>query len=156
MGTQGMQKTIVMKKEEMGKTWERKWYLVDAQGQTLGRLASRIARVLMGKHKPIYTPHVDVGDYVVVINAARVKVTGKKREQKRYYHHSGYPGGLRERTFEEEIARHPTAPLYEAVRRMLPKSTLGRRMLKKLKVYPGPDHPHGPQKPEPLPQELLR
>lgn len=145
-----MQKTPLMRKEEMGKTWKRDWYLVDAKGQTLGRLAARIARVLMGKHKPIYTPHVDVGDYVVVINAAHVKVTGKKLEQKRYYHHSGYPGGLKERTLAEMLQKHPTKPLYEAVRRMLPKSTLGRRMLKKLKVYPGPEHPHRAQNPKPL------
>lgn len=145
-----MQKTIVAKREEMGKSWHRKWYLVDAKGKTLGRLAARIAHVLMGKHKPIYTPHVDVGDYVVVINAAQIRVTGSKREQKRYYRYSGYPGGLRERTFEELIVKHPTQPLYEAVRRMLPRSTLGRRMLKKLKIYPGPEHPHGPQDPQPL------
>jgi len=145
-----MQKTFVAKREEMGQSWQRNWYLVDAKGKTLGRLASRIAHVLMGKHKPIYTPHVDVGDYVVVINAAQVRVTGKKREQKKYYRYSGYPGGLKEQTFEELIAKHPTRPLYEAVRRMLPRSTLGRRMLKKLKIYPGPEHPHRPQNPQPL------
>jgi large subunit ribosomal protein L13 len=148
--TNELQKTIVMKREEMGETWQRNWYLVDAKGHTLGRLAVQIARVLMGKHKPIYTPHVDVGDYVVVINAADVKVTGKKREQKMYYHYSGYPGGLRERTFEQMITKHPTRPIYDAVRRMLPKSTLGRRMLRKLKVYPGPDHPHEAQHPQPI------
>jgi len=145
-----MQKTFVAKREEMGNSWQRQWYLVDAKGKTLGRLASRIAHVLMGKHKPIYTPHVDVGDYVVVINASQIRITGSKREQKKYYRYSGYPGGLKERTFEELIAKHPTQPLYEAVRRMLPRSTLGRRMLKKLKIYPGPEHPHGPQDPQPL------
>lgn len=148
--TNELQKTVLMKREEMGETWQRNWYIVDAKGQTLGRLAVQIARVLMGKHKPIYTSHVDVGDYVVVINAAEVKVTGKKREQKRYYHYSGYPGGLRERTFEEMIEKHPTRPLSDAVRRMLPKSTLGRRMLKKLKIYPESEHPHTAQHPQPL------
>jgi large subunit ribosomal protein L13 len=145
-----MQKTLLAKREEMGKEWERAWYVVDARGKTLGRLASRIAHVLMGKHKPIYTPHVDVGDYVIVINAAQIHVTGAKREQKRYYRYSGYPGGLREQTFEELLKKHPTKPLYEAVRRMLPRSTLGRRMLKKLKVYPGSEHPHAAQNPRPL------
>jgi len=145
-----MQKTPLAKREDMGKEWERAWYIVDARGKTLGRLASRIAHILMGKHKPIYTPHVDVGDYVVVINAAQINVTGAKREKKLYYRYSGYPGGLKEQTFEELIRKHPTKPLYEAVRRMLPRSTLGRRMLKKLKIYPGPEHPHAAQDPKPL------
>jgi large subunit ribosomal protein L13 len=145
-----MQKTLLAKREEMGKEWERAWYVVDARGKTLGRLASRIAHVLMGKHKPIYTPHVDVGDYVIVINASQIHMTGAKREKKRYYRYSGYPGGIKEQTFEELIEKHPTKPLYEAVRRMLPRSTLGRRMLKKLKIYPGPEHPHAAQNPRPL------
>lgn len=145
-----MQKTILAKREDMGKSWRRNWYLIDARGKTLGRLAARIARVLMGKHKPIYTPHVDVGDYVVVINAAQIRVTGKKREEKMYYHYSGYPGGLNEQTFEEVMRKHPTLPLYEAVRRMIPRTTLGRRQLKKLKIYPGPEHPHAAQNPQPL------
>jgi large subunit ribosomal protein L13 len=145
-----MQKTLFMKREEMGKSWTRDWYVVDAQGKTLGRLASQIAMRLMGKHKPIYTPHVDVGDHIVVINAEKIKVTGKKRSQKIYYRYSGYPGGLRERTFEEQITKHPTAPLNDAIRRMLPRSTLGRRMLKKLNVYAGAEHPHQAQSPKPL------
>ncbi len=145
-----MPKTVLAKREEMGRTWQRHWYLVDAQGKTLGRLAARIAHVLMGKHKPIYTPHVDVGDYVVVINAAEIRVTGRKRQQKMYYRYSGYPGGLNEQPFEEVIQRDPTRPLYEAVKRMIPRTTLGRRRLKKLKIYPGPEHPHAVQNPQPL------
>jgi large subunit ribosomal protein L13 len=104
----------------------------------------------MGKHKPAYTPHVDTGDYVVVINAKEIKVTGKKRQQKRYFHYSGYPGGIRERTFEEMLRKHPTKPLEEAVKNMLPKTVLGRRMLKKLKVYAGSEHPHQIQNPQPI------
>lgn len=145
-----MQKTVLAKKEERGRGFEREWHLVDARGKPLGRLAARIARILMGKHKPLYTPHVDVGDYVVVINAAHIEVTGKKRQEKRYYRYSGYPGGIKERTFEELIAKKPTEPLYLAVKRMMPNSTLGRRMLKKLKIYPGPQHPHRAQNPQPL------
>lgn len=144
------QKTARAKKEEMGEQWDRNWVLVDASGETLGRLASQIARILMGKHKPIYTPNVDVGDYVVVINAADVRVTGKKRKEKVYYRYTGYPGGIKERTFEELLERKPTEPIYLAVKRMMPRSTLGQRMLKKLKVYPGPEHPHEAQKPEPI------
>ncbi len=145
-----MQKTVLAKREEMGKEWNRNWYLIDAQGKTLGRLAARIAHVLRGKHKPLYTPHVDVGDYVVVINADKIRVTGKKRAEKMYYNYSGYPGGLRERTFEKLMEKHPTQPLYQAVQRMLPRTTLGRRMLKKFKVYAGPEHPHAVQNPQPL------
>ncbi len=145
-----MQKSLLMKREEMGQTWSRDWYVVDATGKTLGRLASQIAMRLMGKHKPTYTPHVDVGDYIIVINAEKIQVTGKKRSQKIYYAYSGYPGGLRERTFEEQIARHPTAPLHDAVRRMLPRSILGRRMLKKLNIYAGSEHPHIAQNPKML------
>lgn len=145
-----MQKTVLAKREEMGREWDHNWYLIDAQGKTLGRLAARIAHVLMGKHKPLYTPHVDVGDYVVVINADKIHVTGKKRAQKMYYNYSSYPGGLAERTFEELMEKHPAQPLYRAVQRMMPRTTLGRRMLKKLKVYAGPDHPHAVQNPQPL------
>lgn len=131
-----MQHSTLMRREELGKTFCRNWVVIDAKGQTLGRLASQIAKLLMGKHKPEYTPHVDTGDYVVVINAKDIKVTGKKREQKKYFHYSGYPGGIREWTFEQMIQKHPTKPLEEAVKNMLPKTVLGRRMLKKLKVYP--------------------
>ncbi|MCS6936711.1 MAG: 50S ribosomal protein L13 [Candidatus Bipolaricaulota bacterium] len=143
-----MQRTTLMKKDDRRSL--RAWVLVDARGETLGRLASRIAKILMGKHKPYYTPHVDVGDYVVVINAKEIKVTGKKSEQKIYYHYSRYPGGLRSWTFSQMIERHPTKPLEEAVRNMLPKTVLGRRMLKKLKIYPGPEHPHQIQNPTPI------
>ena len=144
------QRTYVAKKEEMGQEWDRDWWIVDARGQTLGRLAARIAPILMGKRKPIYTPHVDVGDYVIVINAAEIEVTGKKREEKLYHNYSGYPGGLRTRPFSEVIQKKPTEPIYEAVRRMLPKSKLGDRMLKKLRVYADDDHPHHQQTPQPL------
>jgi len=144
------QRTYVAKNEEMGQEWTREWWIIDARGQTLGRMASRIALVLMGKHKPIYTPHVDVGDYVVVINAAEIDVTGNKPQSKLYHSYSGYPGGLRSRPFNEVVEKHPTKPVYEAVRRMLPKSKLGDRMLKKLRVYAGEEHPHQPQQPQPL------
>ena len=126
------------------------WYLVDATGQTLGRLASQIARLLMGKHKPNYTPGVDMGDFVVVINAERIRVTGRKLDQKIYYRHSGYPGGLKETTLREMLAKHPERVLYLAVKRMLPKTRLGRKQLKRLKVYAGPTHPHQAQKPKPF------
>lgn len=144
------QRTYVAKKEEMGQEWDRAWWIVDARGQTLGRMAARIARVLMGKHKPQYTPHVDVGDYVVVVNAAEIEVTGKKRDEKLYHNYSGYPGGLRSRPFNEVIQKRPTEPVYEAVRRMLPKSAMGERMLKKLRVYADDEHPHQQQNPQPL------
>ncbi len=129
---------------------ERKWYLVDASGKTLGRLASKIATVLMGKHKATYTPHVDTGDHVVVINADKVVLTGKKWDQKKYYRHSGYPGGLKVLTASQMREKHPERLIYLAVKRMLPKNKLGRKMLRKLKVYAGPEHPHEAQKPEPL------
>lgn len=145
-----IEKTFVVKAHEKGLSWKRDWYLIDAQDKTLGRLAAEISRILQGKHKPIYTPHVDVGDYLVVINTGQIHVTGKKATQKQYHHYSGYPGGIRTRPFYEFIRVHPTGPLYEAVRHMLPKTTLGRRMLKKLKLYPGPDHPHQAQNPQPL------
>lgn len=145
-----MQKTFMAKREEVGKSWQRDWYIVDAQGKALGRLAAGIAKILQGKHKPIYTPHVEVGDYVIVTNAAKVRVTGEKLEQKRYFRYSGYPGGLRETTLGQVLKEKPTFPLSEAVRKMLPKSKLGRRMFKRLKVYPGPKHPHQAQNPKPL------
>ena len=129
---------------------EQRWYVVDADGQTLGRLATRIADTLRGKRKPQYTPHVDTGDFVVVINAEKIAVTGKKLEQKRYYRHSGYPGGLKSRTLEEVLATRPERVIEHAVKGMLPKGPLGRKMLSKLKVHPGPTHPHAAQRPVPL------
>jgi len=124
--------------------------VVDAEGQTLGRLASKVAAVLRGKHKPIYSPSVDAGDFVIVINADKIQVTGRRMDQKRYYRHSGYPGGLREMTLKEQLERHPTRPVEIAVKGMLPKNSLGRQMIKKLKVYAGPDHPHAAQQPVPM------
>lgn len=126
---------------------ERQWYVVDAEGQTLGRLASEIAKILKGKHKPIYAPHLDTGDYVIVINAEKVHVTGHKMDQKMYYRHSGYPGGLKGLTLREQLNRHPTRVIRSAVRGMLPHNRLGRAMLGKLKVYAGDAHPHAAQKP---------
>ncbi len=129
---------------------ERDWYVVDAQGKTLGRLASQIAEVLRGKRKPTYTPHVDVGDFVVVVNAEKVAVTGKKLTDKRYFRHSGYPGGIRSRTLGEMLERQPEQVLRKAVKGMLPRNRLARQQLTKLKVYAGPDHPHQAQKPKDL------
>jgi large subunit ribosomal protein L13 len=133
----------------------RDWYLVDADGQTLGRLATRIADTLRGKRKPQYTPHVDTGDFVVVVNAEKIAVTGNKLDQKRYYRHSGYPGGLRSRTLRDQLDRRPTEVLRVAVRGMLPKNRLARRQLTKLKIYAGPEHPHAAQNPRPLDLESL-
>ncbi|MBL1215972.1 MAG: 50S ribosomal protein L13 [Planctomycetes bacterium] len=129
---------------------ERKWLIADAEGQILGRMATQIATVLMGKHKPTYTPHVDCGDYVIVTNAAKVAMTGRKGEQKFKKSFSGYPGGLRLRTFDEIREKHPERLVEDAVRRMLPKGPLGRDMYRKLKVYAGTDHPHTAQQPETL------
>ncbi len=129
---------------------ERKWYVVDAQGQTLGRLATKVASILRGKHKPIYTPHLDCGDYVIIINAEKIHTTGRKLDQKKYYRHSGYPGGLKEVTLRDQLNKFPERVIEAAVRGMLPKNRLGRKMFKKLKVYAGPNHPHAAQKPEPL------
>jgi large subunit ribosomal protein L13 len=129
---------------------ERSWVLVDASGRTLGRLATQIADILRGKRKPEYTPHVDVGDFVVVVNAEKIVFTGNKREAKRYYRHSGYPGGLRSRTLGDQLERRPEEVIRRAVRGMLPRNRLARKQLTKLKVYAGPDHPHAAQKPEPL------
>ena len=141
----------------MGKTWNakpgeihRQWYVVDAEGQTLGRLATRIADTLRGKGKPEYTPHVDSGDFVVVVNAEKVAVTGNKLDDKRYYRHSGYPGGLRSRTLREQLDRRPTEVLRKAVKGMLPRNRLARKQITKLKIYAGPDHPHQAQKPQPM------
>jgi large subunit ribosomal protein L13 len=128
---------------------ERKWYVVDAEGKTLGRLSTEIARVLRGKHKAQYTPHVDVGDFVVVVNAEKIVVTGRKAEQKVYYRHTGYPGGLRETSYETMLERKPTEILRKAVRGMMPRTRLGRQQFRKLKIYAGPEHPHEAQAPEP-------
>ncbi len=129
-------------------TVERKWYVIDAEDQVLGRLATQIATLLRGKHKAEYTPFVDTGDYVVVINADKIRVTGKKAQQKLYRRHSGYMGGLKEVPYEQMLEKHPERILEAAVKGMLPKNSLGRKMFKKLKVYAGPDHPHAAQKPE--------
>lgn len=129
---------------------QREWYVVDAAGQTLGRLAARVARILRGKHKPMYSPSVDTGDFVIVVNAEKIHVTGRKLDQKIYYRYSGYPGGLKEITLRNLLQRHPTRVIEHAVRGMLPKNRLGRQMFKKLKVYAGPDHPHAAQQPKQL------
>jgi len=128
----------------------RDWYVVDAEGLTLGRLAAKIAPILKGKHKPIYTPHLDCGDFVIVVNADKVRVTGRKLDQKFYYQYSGYPGGIRSTNLRDQLAKHPERVLEAAVRGMLPKNRLGRRMIKKLKVYAGNSHPHQAQQPKPL------
>jgi len=127
---------------------DRRWYVVDAEGKTLGRLSTQIADVLRGKRKPTFTPHVDTGDFVVVINAEKVSVTGKKRATKLYHRHSGYPGGLRTRTFEEMIEKRPEEVIRLAVKGMLPRNRLSRRQITKLKIYAGPEHPHTAQSPE--------
>jgi len=134
------------KKEEI----VRKWYLVDAKDKILGRLATKIARILSGKDKPIYTPHIDTGDFVIVVNARKVRVTGRKEEGKIYYHHSGYPGGLKKETLAELREKKPEEIIRRAVKGMLPKNRLGRKMLKRLKVYPDENHPHQAQNPEPI------
>ena len=139
-------KTYATKASEI----ERQWYLVDAEGKTLGRLASEIAKILRGKHKPIFSPHIDTGDYVIVVNAGKIRVTGKKLDEKRYYRYSGYPGGLRSVVLGDMLERHPTRAIELAVRGMLPKNRLGRAMIKKLKVYAGSEHPHEAQRPVPL------
>ena len=139
-------KTYTAKPREIDQAWR----LVDADGQILGRLATEIADTLRGKNKPAYTPHVDTGDFVIVVNAEKVRVTGKKLEQKIYYRHSGYPGGLRERTLAEQLARRPEEVIRRAVKGMLPKNKLAAAQLRKLKVYAGPEHPHAAQNPAPL------
>ena len=131
-------------------TVERKWYVVDAEGKTLGRLASEVANVLRGKNKPTYTPHIDTGDYVIVVNAEKIQVSGKKLDQKIYYHHSEYVGGMKEATLREMMQKKPEFVITHAVKGMLPKGPLGRQMLKKLHVYAGPEHNHAAQKPETL------
>ena len=129
---------------------ERQWVVVDAQGQTLGRLATRVATILRGKHKPGFSPSVDCGDYVIVINADKIHVTGRRMDQKMYYRHSGYPGGLSEISLRDQLEQFPTRPIEAAVRGMLPKNKLGRKVFKKLKVYAGEEHPHQAQQPVPL------
>lgn len=131
-------------------TVEKKWYVVDATGYTLGRLASEVAKVLRGKNKPQFTPHIDTGDFVIVVNADKIKVTGKKLDQKIYYHHSDYVGGMKETTLKEKLAKKPESVIELAVKGMLPKGPLGREMYKKLFVYAGSEHPHAAQKPEEL------
>jgi len=131
-------------------TIDRKWYVVDAAGMTLGRLSSEVAKVLRGKNKPIFTPHMDTGDYVIVINAEKIQVTGKKLDQKIYYHHSDYVGGLKQATLKEKLAKKPEQVIEMAVKGMLPKGPLGRQMYRKLFVYAGPEHKHAAQKPEVL------
>ena len=129
---------------------DRKWFVVDAEGKVLGRLASEIVKVLKGKHKPTYSPHMDMGDHVVVVNAEKVRLTGRKAEQKVYYRHTGYPGAIRSTSIERMLADHPERVLQKAVRGMLPHNILGRKMFRKLRVYAGPDHRHSAQQPQPL------
>jgi large subunit ribosomal protein L13 len=136
--------------KESDVTSGKRWFIVDAENKPLGRLATAIATTLRGKHKPTYSPHADMGDYVIVVNAEKVALTGKKETQKLYYSHSGYPGGLRARSVREVRATHPTRLIHNAVRGMLPGTTLGQRQLRKLKIYAGPSHPHATQRPEPL------
>jgi large subunit ribosomal protein L13 len=139
-------KTVSAREQDI----QREWFVVDAQGQTLGRLATRVAAILRGKHKPNYTPHVDCGDHVIIVNAEKIHTTGQKMSQKKYYRHSGYPGGLKEITLRDQLQKFPNRVLESAIRGMLPKNTLGRRMFKKLKVYAGPNHPHQAQQPKPF------
>jgi large subunit ribosomal protein L13 len=144
-----VQKTYYPKSEDI----TREWYVVDAAGKNLGRLASRIAKVLMGKHKPQFTPGVPVGDFVIVVNAEKIAVTGKRLDQKVYYRHSGYPGGLKQITLRQQLEKFPDRVIRAAVWGMLPRNRYGRKLLKKLKIYAGPDHPHQAQQPKPLPLE---
>jgi len=139
-------KTYQAKKEEI----EQKWYLVNAEGKVLGRLATELAKILRGKNKPTYTPHVDTGDFIIVVNAGKLTLTGKKMKDKIYYHHTGYPGGIKEMSAEKLLAKKPTEMIRMAVKGMLPKTSLGRQMFRKLKVYAGPNHPHEAQKPQSL------
>jgi large subunit ribosomal protein L13 len=145
-------KTIIPKIE----TLEHKWYLVDAEDQILGRLASQVAFILKGKHKPIYTPHLDTGDFVVVVNAGKIRVTGRKVQQKEYTRYTGYPGGLRVRTLGKELQDRPITVLSHAIQGMLPKNHLGKKLFKKVKIYPGSEHPHQAQNPEALPNHLRK
>ena len=133
-----------------GETVERNWYVVDADGMVLGRLSSQVAAILRGKHKPVFTPHVDTGDHVIIVNAAKVRLTGKKLDQKMYYRHTGYPGGLKQTDYRTLLATKPEFAVYESIRRMMPKGPLGDKMLKKLRIYAGPEHNNAAQKPQPL------
>lgn len=137
-------KTIFVKPREV----DRKWFLIDAEGERLGRIAVRAVSLLRGKHKPFYTPHQEIGDYVIIVNARKVELSGNKRNQKVYHRHSGYPGGLKTESFKDVIKRKPTFPMESAVRGMLPKGRLGRQLFRNLNVYAGADHPHAAQKPE--------
>jgi len=139
-------KTYQATKEEL----DPKWYVVNAEGKVLGRLSTELAKILKGKNKPTYTPYLDTGDFVIVVNAGKVTLTGKKLKDKIYYHHTGYPGGIRQTTAEKLLAKKPTEVIRIAVKGMLPKNSLGRQMLRKLKIYAGPNHPHEAQKPAPL------
>ena len=139
-------KTYTVKAAEI----KQEWFVVDAAGKTLGRLASEIAQILRGKHKPTYSPHLDCGDFVIVVNADKIHVTGQKLDKKIYYRHSGYPGGLKEVSLRRQLEKHPDRVITAAVKGMLPKNRLGRRMIKKLKVYAAPTHPHEAQQPKPL------
>jgi large subunit ribosomal protein L13 len=139
-------KTIFVKQKDV----EKKWYIIDAAGKRLGRLAVKVATILRGKHKPIFSPHMDNGDYVIVINAEKVQLTGRKRTEKVYYRHSGYPGGLKSESFSKIIQRKPTFPVEHAIKGMLPKGPLGRKLFTHVKIYSGGDHPHKSQKPEEL------
>ena len=143
-------KTFIPKEDNI----ERIWYIVNAEDKVLGRLASKVATILRGKHKPIYVPHADVGDYVIVINAAKVRLTGKKLEQKVYYHYSGYPGGLKETRLSDLMEKRPEEVIKRAVKGMLPKNKLGRKMLTKLKIYPDKEHHQKAQNPVPIPREM--
>jgi large subunit ribosomal protein L13 len=136
-------KTYQAKKEDL----DHKWYLVNAEGKVLGRLSTELAKILKGKNKPTYTPHLDTGDFVIVVNARKVTLTGKKMKDKIYYHHTGYPGGIKEMSAEKLLAKKPTEMIRMAVKGMLPKNSLGRQMLRKLKIYAGPEHPHEAQEP---------
>ncbi len=139
-------KTYMAKGEDL----QRNWYVVDAEGMVLGRLSSQVAAILRGKHKPIYTPHVDTGDHVIIVNASKVVMTGKKLDQKKYYRHTGYPGGLRETSYRTLMQTKPDFLVYESIRRMMPKGPLGSQMLQKLRVYAGPTHKNAAQKPQAL------
>lgn len=141
-------KTYIAREKEIEES--KRWYIIDAEGQILGRMASKIAHILRGKNKPIYSPHQDVGDYIVVVNAEKIKLTGKKMEQKTYFRHSGYPGGVTQTPVALMLQRHPERVVEYAVKRMMPKNALGRDMFKKLKVYAGSDHPHNAQQPQTL------
>ncbi len=142
----GDKSTYFFKQSEV----EQKWYLVDAQGQTLGRLATQVAKVLRGKHKPVFTPNIDAGDFVIVVNAEKIKVTGKRTELKEYFHYTGYPGGAVFESFKDMVKKSPQRVIEHAVKGMLPHNRLGKKIIKKLKVYPGVEHPHTAQKPEAL------